>query len=535
MIGFGKRSGPTLPEQIEALREAVQLAEGRLHPDTIGFGQHVIEKAGERLRHGTTHTLVALLGPTGAGKSSMANALIGTDVATVGVRRPTTSTTLAAVWGGDEEVVSSGPLLDWLGVAERYQLGSNDRLNGLIVLDVPDHDSVELEHQEEMERIAENADLLVWVTDPEKYADASLHHYLRYLTAHEAVTVVLLNKSDTLDAEELITCRTDLSRLLVDDGVASATVLTVAATTGAGVDELRSLLTRAVTDQESIVDRLRADVAVVAGEMSTEVGGDPANKLTERAIDRLTDDLVDASGIDPVIAAVAESTRRDASDSMGWPFTRWVNKLRPDPLRRLHLGHEQSGRTSLPSPTGSQLLRAETSIRDFADELSSGLTSPWPRLIREAGTPAPNILRDRLDTAVADAGRDHERKRPRWWSAIGAVQWLLAIAALTGGLWLAALFLLAWLQIPDPPTPDLWGIPLPTVLFLGGAASGLLLSLIGRRTASISVRRAAGRARRSAAANIRSTAEELVVAPVRIELESRGELARQLEVAGSKR
>ena len=60
-----------------------------------------MRRAGERLGHGVEHTVVALAGATGSGKSSLFNALAGADLSTVGVRRPTTSVTSACAWGED--------------------------------------------------------------------------------------------------------------------------------------------------------------------------------------------------------------------------------------------------------------------------------------------------------------------------------------------------------------------------------------------------------------------------------------------------
>ena len=77
----------------------------------------------------------------------------------------------------------AGALLDWLGVGTRHlvdtaaedadaQLGS---LDGLVLLDLPDFDSREVANRDEAERVLELVDLFVWVTDPQKYADARLH------------------------------------------------------------------------------------------------------------------------------------------------------------------------------------------------------------------------------------------------------------------------------------------------------------------------------------------------------------------------
>ena len=62
------------------------------------------------------HTVVALAGATGSGKSSLFNALVGADVATIGARRPTTSLPTAAIWGDAD----ASELLDWLAVDTRH-------------------------------------------------------------------------------------------------------------------------------------------------------------------------------------------------------------------------------------------------------------------------------------------------------------------------------------------------------------------------------------------------------------------------------
>ena len=55
-------------------------------------GADVVDKVRARTAMRGGHTVVALAGATGSGKSSLFNALVGADVATVGARRPTTVT-----------------------------------------------------------------------------------------------------------------------------------------------------------------------------------------------------------------------------------------------------------------------------------------------------------------------------------------------------------------------------------------------------------------------------------------------------------
>ncbi|HEU4487656.1 MAG TPA: YfjP family GTPase, partial [Actinomycetota bacterium] len=181
-----------IDSRLEALSEAVELGRGRLDPALIEQAAGVRARAGARLGHGTDLTVVALAGATGSGKSSLFNALAGFELAAVGVRRPTTGRPQACVWGQ----AAADELLDWLGIAERHHLsGGEEGLDGMVLLDLPDHDSTEASHRIEVDRLVELVDLLVWVVDPQKYADAALHErYLRPLRGHSSVMVVGLNR-----------------------------------------------------------------------------------------------------------------------------------------------------------------------------------------------------------------------------------------------------------------------------------------------------------------------------------------------------
>lgn len=519
---------PDLAERLEALSSAATAAEGRLDAGAVTAASNIVDKSNERLRHGTSHTLVALLGATGSGKSSLTNALVGSDVATTGLRRPTTSSTLACVWGEDD----AQPLLDWLGVASRHQVPGDDSLGGLVLLDVPDHDSVQVEHRMEMEWIAAHADMLLWITDPQKYADAALHRYLRDLSGHGAIMVVALNKVDTLSDAEVKACRKDLSRLLSEDGIDSARVVEVSAVTGQGVGELRAVLEKAVSDQKAVVSRLEADVGLAARGLARSLG--PDTKPGSLKAKQLANELVDASGIAVVSAAVQAGHLRDASAATGWPATRWVRKLRPHPLRKLHLGSGSTGRSSLPEPSGAQRARVAGAIRNAADQATEGLPPPWPSLVRRQAIPDSAVVEARIDEAVGAATRKHQSKSPRWWKLIGFIQMLLAIAAVIGLGWLFITFLAQWFQLPDLPTPELRGTPVPTALALGGLFFGWLLGLLARQFARLGAKRRSRAMRSEAAKAVTGLADELVLDPIRAELELRSNLHDLLRTASGK-
>ena len=529
MIGRRRRP-PDIGETLSALDEAIEQADGRLDHEAVAQARYVSDKAAERLGHGSAHTLVAFLGATGGGKSSLTNAVVGEPVATTGIRRPTTSSTLA-VWWGDDDVQ---PLLDWLEVASRHHVtGGRADLDGLVLLDVPDHDSVEEANRAEMERIAEHADVMVWVTDPEKYADLAMHTYLRQLRRHGSVTVLVLNKADQLTADELAACRRDLSRLATADGLGPVSVVATSTVDGHGIDELTRALAEAVGERRAMIERLRADVATTASELLAAIGPDGGTDEVQRAVaDQLAADLVDASGLELVTDAVAAGHRRDAAVRTGWPFTRWVRSLRPHPLRRLHLGRGSGGRATLPQPSSVQRTRTEGAVRTAIGTATLGLPDPWPDLIRREATPDPLVLADRIDSAIATSVRADER-RPGWWHLVNGIQLVLAAAVVAGLVWLGLLALAAYFQLPDIPTPTVRRIPVPTGLVIGGIAAGLVLAFLSRRLASIGAirRRRAVRARATAA--VADVADDLVLAPLRAELTRRSRLRDLLVTAGA--
>ena len=87
-------------------------------------------------------------------------------------------------------------------------------MSGLVLLDVPDYDSVTTEHSLQVDRLVPLADILVWVVDPQKYADAALHDgYLRGLGARQEDMLVLVNQVDTLPESGLASLLDDVGPL----------------------------------------------------------------------------------------------------------------------------------------------------------------------------------------------------------------------------------------------------------------------------------------------------------------------------------
>lgn len=525
-----RRSDPAadLEGRLEALVRAVDLADGRLDPADVQAARVVVGRAGQRVGLGLGATVVALLGPTGAGKSSLFNALAQQELVTAGVRRPTTSTATAAIWGD-----APTALLDWIAVPRRHALAGGP--DGLVLLDLPDFDSVEAANRSEVDRLIEVVDLLVWVVDPQKYADGALHDgYLRPLAGHRDVMMVVLNQADRLAPDQLEAVRRNLGDLLAQAGLPGLPVVPASAVTGAGVDELRTLLGERVQARAAVLERLSADVTRVAGPLALGCGeGD--GEITRHARQHLVAALAEAAGVPATVAAVERAHRRRGALETGWPLTRWIRRLRPDPLKRLRLpDRPEDGRTpdrtSLPRPTAVQRMQVDGAVRALAAEAGRELPPPWPGLVRSAATRSEERVADRLDRALAQA--DLRMTRPRWWGLAAWLQRAFAFVAAAGLLWLAAVALLGFLRLDGAvPLPGIRGVPIPTLLLIGGLLAGLITALAARTANRAAARRRARAAERTLRTAVDGAADELVIAPVAAELAARDALCAAVSAA----
>ena len=156
--------------------------------------------------------VLALVGGTGVGKSTLLNAIAGRTVSEAGARRPTTGQPVA--WVSATAAPRVAPLLDRLGAGER-RLHDDPALEGVVILDLPDVDSVEPAHRATVEEVLLRVDAVAWVTDPEKYADALLDDgFLRRWIPRLDRQVVVLNKGDRLAPEAADRVHGHLGRVL---------------------------------------------------------------------------------------------------------------------------------------------------------------------------------------------------------------------------------------------------------------------------------------------------------------------------------
>lgn len=504
--------GGELTRRVDALAEAVELARPHLPEQPIVAASIVVDKTRERLRHGTAFTVVAVAGATGSGKSSIVNRLAGSELSTASVRRPTTAVTHAVVWGDAD----ADSLLDWLEISRRHRLDdAASELDGLVLLDLPDHDSTAVEHRMEVDRLVALVDVLIWVTDPQKYADEALHAgYVVPLAGHAEILRFVLNQVDRLDDRGDEIAR-DLERLLHDDGIADVRVVRVSALTGFGFDGpdgLEALLADAVGRRQAAIARLSADLTETAHSLrrgdAVSEGRATDNLLRGKARDRLVAGLAEAAGANDVATVATAHHRRQGSLAMGWPFTRWARRLGRRPL------------ADLPGPgrAGAAEPRADLAVRDYAEDVASGMLAPWPAEVRRASMSERDELLDDLRRSVGRAAIG-AAKRPLWWHLFAFLQRAAAVAALVGLGWLIVVAVLGGFFRFDtdpllPATPAADWMPLPSSLLIGGVLVGLVLSWLKNIPLGVAAARRGRAARKQVERQVDGLAESRVVEPV---------------------
>jgi GTPase Era involved in 16S rRNA processing len=261
-----------LVDVVERAELAVASSSGVVSDDALKPVFGLLKTIRARMSYPDDVLIVALAGGTGSGKSSLFNALLGEELADVGGIRPTTSEAAASV---PESAGSRfDGFLDHIGIEERH---SHSGLP-FCLIDLPDTDSIEEAHRHRVDQLLPVVDVVVWVTDPEKYRDARLHHdYLRPLSRHSQRFVVVLNQMDRLAPAELDTVIDDLGSALEADGLSPEAMVPVAASPRAGppigIEELVERLESMRRERDVVSMNLMTDLASAATSLAEGTGG----------------------------------------------------------------------------------------------------------------------------------------------------------------------------------------------------------------------------------------------------------------------
>ncbi len=164
-----------------------------------------------RLEQLSAPAVVVAAGSTGAGKSTLVNSLLGTEVTPAGVLRPTTRRPVLAHHPDDGDLLARHPLRGAVDVV------AHDRVpRGIALLDAPDLDSLLEENRQVAHRLLEAADLWLFVTTAARYGDALPWRVLEGAVQRTASVAMVLNR---VPREALATVRGDLLQRLRDRGM----------------------------------------------------------------------------------------------------------------------------------------------------------------------------------------------------------------------------------------------------------------------------------------------------------------------------
>jgi GTP-binding protein EngB required for normal cell division len=481
----------TLADSLAALLDAADAGD-ILVLDTAR-ARRVLADAKERLGFEGSAYVLAFVGGTGVGKSSLLNALAGTTVSAASPRRPTTGAPVA--WVAESARAETEPLLRWLDVRD-LRTHDTRAFADVAILDLPDVDSTTPEHRARVEELLPRVDAVVWIADPEKYQDALLHDdYLRRWAPRLGRQLVVLNKADRVgaDSERL---REHLARSLRAEGIEQVGVAVTSATGDGGTRELRDFIASGIEAKRVASERIEAEARDAVLDLATRAGvlsdASPLVAPDRRArviadVTREAGAVVDLAGLErQAVAATRLAARPRGAGPLG-PITTFVyratgrDRVVADPEGYLRRWRERGS-----------LARVGEPVRALVSDLLPRV--PAPARPRIATLVDADALRERLAAALdaAVATRISEVRPPTSpvWSVIGALQYLVTAGLLFVGLWLAAVFLLH-APFASVDVPVLGPVPTPIVALALLLAAGFILArllgahagMVGRRWA----------------------------------------------------
>lgn len=589
---------------VASLKEAISYGEGRVPETVLLDASETLERLSQRRELSTEHTVIGFFGATGSGKSTLFNAIAGQNIALSAPTRPTTSTVQAAIW----EAEGSEELLDWLGIDKRVYpqtqaltaegntaegsevaggvaapntvtepapglfnrirraVGGRGemrtRTGGLVLLDMPDFDSVTTTNRNLAARMMRYVDVLVWVVDPQKYADAVIHRdFMVPLAASGAQALCVLNQADKLAPAEVPAVLASLTRLLQAEGTEAhllAAPIAVSARTGEGVDTLRDLLAQVAAAKSLSLQRTDAQLHATASQLRTYAGGEGAVLAGAYALDaeqKLVQACYASSHAEQVLQAATASYRRAAGQHTGWILTRWMSRLKADPLRRLHLGQQDETKStskaeksagmlgsdsenapelvasSLPPLSAAQKAGMANAVRQYSKQMANRIDEPWKRSMKEAALSREAELPELLERDMMRIDYGLSRTRAPW-VIFNALQWIALLSALAGVAWLTLISGMAYLQIqlPPAPTPEGSPVPLPTLLLLLGILLGIASAGVGRLLTAMGSRYYARKLRGRLQTGVEKAVQTCVVAPVQQEAKRLNAYRKALDI-----
>lgn len=304
-----------------------------------------------RVRSLDAPLLAVVGGSTGAGKSTLVNALVGHPVTRSGAIRPTTRRPLLIHHPGDAGAFTTQRVLPRLArvhgtvvapgqtppagepgdgpvedTGSLVLLADTNIPEGLAILDAPDVDSISDDNRALAAQLLSAADLWLFVTTANRYADAVPWQLLRNAAGRDITVAVVLDRVQASSAGEI---EEDLRRMLDEEGLRAAPIFAVAESP---LNETGMLPPAAVEPLREWLERLGAD-AQARSEIAARTLGGAVRELadtTERtaeavAAQQRTEEHLRrevATSFDEALRAIVDSTR-DGTLLRGEVLSRW--------------------------------------------------------------------------------------------------------------------------------------------------------------------------------------------------------------------
>ncbi len=430
-------------ESLAARRSAQHPASDASRTRAARLRDHLAGHVRIRARSLDTPLVVLLLGPTGAGKSTLFNTIAGRAASPTGVLRPTTRTAIVLAHPDDALALRGGTLAR----IEPRRLRIDEDANvapGLALVDAPDIDSVEHANRDLADQLVEAADLCLFVTTATRYADRVPWLVLGRVRERGLPLVVVVNRLPD-EAEDRREVLDDVARLFAEAGLGgpadeeSERALEVVGVTEGDIDPAQEALrAAAVAPVTARIDHLRADRAarleLAAQALAGSLAGlgplldQIADDAAHEAIDAAADHRLAATHHDRALAAVRDAVshgtflREEA-------LRHWQDYVGADDITRFFskgIGAVRGAIASVFRPTTAPVAEIREATTDdlvavarlHASEAARRTASAWAETptVADAVAADPTLwgpsagfderLRSRLDDWIASIGTD---------------------------------------------------------------------------------------------------------------------------------
>ena len=341
--------------------------------------------------------LILILGPTGAGKSTLFNTLAGRAASPTGVLRPTTRQAVVLVHPDGRDAVREGSLggLD----RSRLRLVEDEAIGpGIALVDAPDLDSIEHANREMADHLIEAADLCLFVTTASRYADRVPWAVLSRVRERGLPLIVVVNRIPAGEVErgELLA---DVERLFVEAGLADAVATGTSRAPGPPTHAAPRVELVAVEegDVEPPTEALRAAAIAPISQRIEELQRDRTARI-ELAARALSGSL---AGLAPLLDRIADDCEHEAIDV--------------DALHRVANHHYERELVSLREELGRASFLREEALRHWqrfvgADQITrffshgiGRLRGAISALVRPARAPVSEVRAATIDDLLAVA------------------------------------------------------------------------------------------------------------------------------------